>query len=45
MVFFGLDVLLGKGFLVLILMFNRICRLIFIRRESNLNRGWLRVKV
>uniref|UniRef100_A0A673VR35 Serpin family F member 2 n=2 Tax=Suricata suricatta TaxID=37032 RepID=A0A673VR35_SURSU len=33
------------GLLAPISMFNRMCRSIFTRRESNLNQGWLRAKV
>lgn len=35
----------GKGLPAPISMFNRICRSIFTRGESNLHRGWLRAKV
>lgn len=41
----GLDALVGMGLPAPISMFNRMCRSIFTRRESNLNRGWLRAKV
>lgn len=41
----GLDTLMGKGLPAPISMFNRMCRSIFTRGESCLNRGWLRAKV
>lgn len=40
-----LDALVGKGLLVPVSMFNRMCRSIFTRREGNWNSGWLRAKV
>lgn len=41
----GLDALVGTGLPAPGSMFNRMCRSIFTRRESNLSQGWLRAKV
>lgn len=41
----GLDALVGMGLPAPISMFNRMCRSIFTRKESDLNPGWLRAKV
>lgn len=42
----ALGALVGRGLPATISMFNRICRSIFTRGESNLNRGWsFRAKV